>query len=813
LRDLLSAIAAGRPVILWIDDAQWGDADSATLLRIVLEPSAHSAASPITLALSYRPEAERSSPVVRALLADARARPGDACVALSLQPLTGDAAARLAADLLSARGVNDSATVAAIARDSGGSPFFIGELARSDVDLTVAGSALRTERALGVASVVRKRFERLRGGAREILELVALAGAPLAEPLALRAAGVDRAGAGDVDDLERLCLLRTYDTAEERMLQPYHDRIAEAVRDALSAPRQRALHGAIAAALEEQPDAEPELLVFHYRGAEATALAARHAQRAARRAYAALAFDRAAEMFQFAALHTDQDAARAPLWAGLAESLASAGRGEDAARAFETAADAVPDHSADVQALDYRRRAAEQLLKCGHVTGGITRMRDVLAFFRERLPETPGEGMRSLLLQRGRLALRGLRFVDREASARLRPYEAARLDAMWATCISVSMVNPTLSVALSTRHLIDVLDSGDKPRICQALAHEAAWRTSFGRRYHRGALGILDTARDLARELGTPYERAWASMAEGVMHWQSGRWREAISPLDSALAIYRTECRSVFFEIAIVHMYLYASLALAGEIARLRSTLLGETAVDQRRNDRFALHGALLGESVVGWLADGDAASVLARADEVISEWPAGSFLMQHYHHLTTTVQADIYLGNGAGAWRRMTAAWPRLIRAGFLNLDCPALGLRFLRARAALALLATDATPTHRRTRLAGVRREARRMERSTLPAARAFSAIVRAGVAAAGGDTEGCAAELRAARAAAGYAHMPLHGAAAEIALGHVIGGDEGDALAGSGRTWMAAQGIADPERMSATVCPVHVVRLRAT
>src|SRR6185369_10442888 len=146
------------------------------------------------------------------------------------------------------------------------------------------------------------------------------------------------------------------------------------------------------------------------------------------------------------------------------------------------------------------------------------------------------------------------------------------------------------------------------------------------------------------------------------------------------------------------HMYLYASLALAGEIARLRTTVLDETAVDERRNDRFALHGALLGESVLGWLAGSDAASVVARADEVISEWPAGSFLMQHYHHLTTTVQAEIFLGNGASAWQRVTAAWPHLSRAGFLNLDCPSLGLRFLCARAALALLAASSAPPDRR-------------------------------------------------------------------------------------------------------------------
>src|SRR5207253_6372886 len=96
--------------------------------------------------------------------------------------------------------------------------------------------------------------------------------------------------------------------------------------------------------------------------------AAGHAAAAAKKAAAALAFDRAAVFYRRALeLAPIRGAEAIELKAAYAESLVNAGRPAQAAQAFIELSN---DTSAS-RSLDFKRRAAEQLLMGGHVKEGL----------------------------------------------------------------------------------------------------------------------------------------------------------------------------------------------------------------------------------------------------------------------------------------------------------------------------------------------------------------------------------------------------------------------------------------------------------
>ncbi|HLK35621.1 MAG TPA: protein kinase, partial [Polyangiaceae bacterium] len=125
LRQIFASLCRQRRVVVFIDDVQWGDSDSAALLVDLVRPPE---APPLLLLMTHRAEEETSSP----FLADLRARwPDDAEVRhVTVEPLGIEDARRLVLDLLGAEGPLEQKTAEEIAQEAGGNPFLLEELAR-----------------------------------------------------------------------------------------------------------------------------------------------------------------------------------------------------------------------------------------------------------------------------------------------------------------------------------------------------------------------------------------------------------------------------------------------------------------------------------------------------------------------------------------------------------------------------------------------------------------------------------------------------------------------------------------------------------
>src|SRR5208337_2649842 len=156
----------------------------------------------------------------------------------------------------------------------------------------------------------------------------------------------------------------------------------------------------------------------HFRGAGDDDRAGEHFARAAAASAEALAFGRAAALYQLALdLLPPGRGDRRGLRAELAEALANAGRGAEAAREYLAACAG----ATVAETLELRRRAAMQFLISGHIDLGLDALRDVLAAIGMTLPRTPCRALASLLWRRALLRLRG-----GWASARATPVRSPR---------------------------------------------------------------------------------------------------------------------------------------------------------------------------------------------------------------------------------------------------------------------------------------------------------------------------------------------------------------------------------------------------
>ena len=102
----------------------------------------------------------------------------------------------------------------------------------------------------------------------------------------------------------------------------------------------------------------------------------------------------------------------------LAVALANAGRGAEAARAYQQAATG----AGAAEMLDFQGRAAYQYLISGHIDEGLSAFREVLSQVALRRPETPMEALVLYLAERAALSFRGLGFHEHAAPRSPRKY-------------------------------------------------------------------------------------------------------------------------------------------------------------------------------------------------------------------------------------------------------------------------------------------------------------------------------------------------------------------------------------------------------
>ncbi len=797
LCDLLDAIARRWKLVVWIDDLQWGDSDSVPLLRELLARP-----TPATFVFGWCSEDEGAEPALDAFRDVLQTLPEADRAEVTLPPLARADAAEIARALL-----DDDAPrhlVDAVADECDGSPF----LAQAIATLLGAGRAADDPAAPPrLAEAFARRLDELSPAARELLEVVAIAGAPVALDGALAACARADEARRELDALPP-GLVRVTRRDGAWSVVTYHDRVRAIVLALLSPAQRAARSGQLAHALAARPECDPLALVDLFVVAGDARRAGRFAVLAAARASASLAFELAARLYRVAlaqralAAHPEGPTEQ-QLEALLAEVLVNAGRGAEAAHHFLRAAGASARQGGGrFEALRFERLAVEQHLRSGVIEEGVAGAGRVLAFFGERLPESDAAAMREALLARGRFLLRGTR---RPAGpARPDPEALPWLDACWSVCTSLGFVRPMHTDALAMRHLHRALALGDPSRLCRAFALEASFEASIGGALFRArAARLIDVAFDLARETGTPYDHAWSLSSAGLIAFVGTRWREALALHDRSLASLRQDCRGVAWEVVMAEAFAVTSAAYLGDLAAVSKRLPRAISDAEARGDRFGAMHLKLGQPGVAWLAADRPEHALTMVDEAVARWPAGTFLTQHYLHLLAAVQALLYRGAADEAWARVEAAWPRVRAAHWERLEFARGELNHVRGRAALASAARRGGSQRERL-LAVAERSAGEVDATHLPWSEALAASLRAGVAACRGDRPAAAAHLMLAARGFRSVEMALHAECAELARGAMAGDVGAAARAEAATTWLRGAGVLRPTRMAAMFFP---------
>ena len=804
--EILKRLSKAKRLVLWLDDVQWGDADSGRLLRNLLRAPE---CPPLLLVLSYREGDEHSSACLNELMENASL--WDAIVPIRVDPLDDEHSTALLDSAAGGHWQADSESQVQLLRMAAGSPFFLTEFARYLAEQTTAGAEVVSAKGLGLDELLRFRMRGLSPDAQTVLEVLAVAGAPLERETMLSAARLEVAQRGLVTNLEKLSIVRTIDVDRNR-IEFYHDKLREEVMRTLPADVCATHHRSIAQAVLSTATPNPLAALEHFEAAGDIDAVRRYIVTAANLALKQLAFERAARLYQRAIDLGLTELARHELYRRLGSALGSAGRGKEAAAAFSTAAQLLRSESgaSTEEWMHLQQAAAEQFIQTGHFQQGTEMIRQVLGELGVPFPKSRGQALRKALALRVSSFVMGVR-----PSKRKRPptaIELRRFDALWAADTRLAMVDYALCNYATIRCVHDALKLGDPSRMSRALALEAAFCATLPQPvFQQRAESLHQKACELAKDpRATQYEATFCKATRAVISLYSCRFGETWRMADESIAELPP---GRGWELGPWVMWSLIGLSWNGQIAELlrRVRSLREQAAvldDQQLEQNISL-----GPPAIAWLILDQPEETLRRADAALS-WAPSNYTAQHYEHYVTSVDCDLYMGRGLSAWRRTVETWPSHKREFFLALTLIRDDLLRTRARAALAAALELERNSRARTEfgetredlLDAVRSAVREMRQHRLDAADGFAALAEAGLNNVTGDVDRARTGLRAASQHFQQADMQLFHHVAKFWLERLDNNASSEAEA-----WLLAEGVLQPDRLCDALAPGFIKPVR--
>jgi hypothetical protein len=790
--ELIARIRDRQPLVIFVDDLQWTDRDSVQLLRHLI---LHGAPVPILFIGAHRSENAGENALLQSIVEAARNSRGISFRALALARLEQGALEALALRWLEDRSPqtdDDKPGMAqALAREALGSPFLVSVLARAALMQEDSARPPSLDEALAM------QVKALPDRAERLLSLLALAGEPLPIAVAADAAGLED-GHGEVDLLRAERLARfSSDASGARLLECYHDKIRERVVRSLDERKTRLLAAQLVRALLATRDADPELLSRCLDTAGEREAAADQAAFAAARAMQALAFDRAAQLYERALdrCHSDDKKREHKLRLGLAEALAHGGRGVASAEAYLAARDsAAPDEAAALA-----RKAAEQYLLCGRLERGREIVDEALRPLGIRMPLTTRAAIRSLALQRLRLRLRGFGFTAR---AQHDPQALIKLDALRKVAHCLVRTDPIRSVDFATRCTLLALQEGHAVELARSLNWEVMLGGLVGSSTEH-ADQIMRKQTDLCERTRDPLANEWLHYSRGIHRmFRYAQLEQALADFDHCLKLNAATASNIAtYDRLWIHWQRGMAFNLQGRFVELERLAQAQLENAWLRGDLAAVPSwAWL--SAVAHVALDEPERARIEIERARAAWRSDEVTLQDMSLLLGEVAAALYRGEAAkwltdSAERRAHFEAPRLGRTTYSRI------VQSWFCCVAVEAAQLEANPERRRAFSRAAAQHEKGAQRSgvvlDLPTGPAMACLA--------GRYDIAAQQLRTLIEAPHQS--PVFAVAARRRLGALIGGAKGAKLVAEADAFLRAHDVVDPARFTTAVLPGVVRR----
>ena len=785
--ELLSGLRARGPMVLWLDDLQWADAESRILLAELLQSGCNFG----LLLLSHRAISDDDG-ALQGVFACSRARRQLALHRLCLGPLDELSVRSLIETLLPTSCSSPAEVLAVVAGAAAGNPLLVHELTRF-----IAQQPEQPARSW--SELMALRLDRLEAPALRVLWVLALAGEPLSVRTSLAAA---EATSGDIDRLREQRLVRVArgrPTARAEHIECIHDRIREAISQLMTPATRKLMVANLAAALVDNADEAPELLCRSLAEAGDEAAALRFACLAAERANAALAFDRAAALYSEALAWVASDSERLWLNERCASALEYAGRGREAGAVYKAAAELANGP----QKLDLTRKAARQLLLTGQFAEGMVLLEDVAHAVGVPFPSTKTRALKQRIDAELALLLRGR---SKRGHLVVNPELAQKLDVAEGVVVGFGNYHPFHAQCAAMSYLALARRAGDAHHIATALglaANAHSWQSPDSMRSEQ-------LVHELEQLIG--HTHSASPRALGFLHFVKGTVGCNARHYEQARLHYARAERmlrehhgnegmldAVQFGLQLCAAALGDCAAIAVDTPRALENAL--------RRGRIWLAAMLCGpQGMLAWLTPDQPDVAWERVREVRRHWVVSPERQRiDFELLTAEVSLALYEQQPERALAQLDAAAPSFRGSRQWQIRgarAPNFQLWRAYCQAACLRRAPRGSERHANLRTA-IARTAQTMRRhwgrwSVLALGLQASLDLDAG------NTERAADTLVRLLENKQCAPRGAHAAALRLRLGELFGGEEGRALVEKSRAAMVAQGVSNSERMRQYLFP---------